>query len=202
MVNAAYWDTRYTRDGYLFGVEPHAFLEAHYRALPVGGQVLSLGEGEGRNATFLATRGFHVAALDSSRAALQKLERLASQRRVRVRPWYADAAREDLGRHRWDAIVNIYCHLPSRERPGLYRRIDRALKPGGILMTVLLAPEMPWGPQPGRDQHDFMVPLHELRAAFPTYHPMVVEQVRAQLEEGFFDRRSALVTRFMARKPH
>ena len=200
MVNAAFWNTRYTRDGYLFGVEPHAFLEAHHRQLPTGGQVLSLGEGEGRNATFLAAKGFQVAALDSSRAALQKLERLAALRRVRVQPWYADLAREDLGRGRWDAIINIYCHLPSRDRPGLYRRIDRALKPGGIFLAVFLAPEMPWGPQPSRDLHDFMVPLSELTRAFQTYRPMVTEQVRAQLEDGFFERRTALVTRFMARK--
>lgn len=200
MVNAAFWDTRYHREGYLFGVEPHAFLAAHYRALPVGGHVLSLGEGEGRNATFLAAKGFQVAALDSSRAALQKLERLAAQRRVRVRPWYADAAREDLGRARWDAIVNIYCHLPGRDRPHLYQRIHRALKPGGIFLAVFLAPEMPWGPQPTRDQHDFLVPLSELTTAFQTYRPLVTEQVRAQLEDGFFERRTALVTRFMARK--
>lgn len=200
MVNAAFWDTRFHRDSYIFGIDPHPFLEAHLNVLPRGGQILSLGEGEGRNATYLAARGFQVAALDSSKAALAKLEKLSAQRRVRVQPWYADASREDLGRARWDAIVNIYCHLPSRERPGFYQRIDRALKPGGIYMAVLLAPDAPWGHRPPRDQQDMLVPLAELRNAFSTYRPLVGDQVRSQLEEGFFGQRHALLTRFIARK--
>jgi SAM-dependent methyltransferase len=200
MASVAFWDTRFHRDTYVFGVDPHPFLQAHLNLLPRGSQILSLGEGEGRNATFLAERGFHVAALDSSRAALAKLERLATQKRVRVQPWFADASREDLGRARWDVIINIYCHLPSHQRPAFYRRIDRALKPGGIFMAVLLAPDTPWGHRPPRDQQDLLVPLSELTRAFQTYRPLVADQVRSQLEEGFFGQRNALLTRFIARK--
>ena len=53
------WDQRYAVDEYVYGTLPNDFLVSRVAALPRG-RVLCLGEGEGRNAAWLAgTRGHH-----------------------------------------------------------------------------------------------------------------------------------------------
>ena len=70
------WDERYARPGYLYGKEPNGFLVSAAPQIPAG-PVLSLGEGEGRNAVFLAGEGHSVRAIDSSSVGLQKAMQLA-----------------------------------------------------------------------------------------------------------------------------
>ena len=55
------WDERYAGDDYAFGTEPNDFLRDHACAIPRGA-ILCIGEGEGRNATFLATQGHPIRA--------------------------------------------------------------------------------------------------------------------------------------------
>ena len=64
MYNKNFWDERYNADEYLYGTEANAFLVKHADLLQ--GPVLSLSEGEGRNAVFLATRGLSVLGVDCS----------------------------------------------------------------------------------------------------------------------------------------
>ncbi len=47
------WNERYSGDEYVYGTEANSFLAEHAGML--SGPVLSLGEGEGRNAVFLAS---------------------------------------------------------------------------------------------------------------------------------------------------
>jgi len=59
------WDERYSAEHYVYGTEPNQFLEQRVASLPRG-DVLCLAEGEGRNAVFLARRGYRVTAVDAS----------------------------------------------------------------------------------------------------------------------------------------
>jgi len=65
------WDERYSSAGYAYGTEPNGFLVATASRLPAG-RILCLGEGEGRNAVWLARQGYEVTAVDASRVGLQK----------------------------------------------------------------------------------------------------------------------------------
>ncbi len=49
------WNQRYGSDGFAYGTEPNSFLAENAKLLT--GPVLSLAEGEGRNAVFLASLG-------------------------------------------------------------------------------------------------------------------------------------------------
>ncbi|MGW8194625.1 MAG: class I SAM-dependent methyltransferase, partial [Desulforhopalus sp.] len=73
------WDARYSEPGYAYGTEPNDFLVSSISYLPAGGTVLCLAEGEGRNSTFLAKKGFDVTAVDSSAVGLEKAEVLAKK---------------------------------------------------------------------------------------------------------------------------
>ena len=77
------WDERYASEDYAYGTEPNDFLREVAPRLPVG-KTLCLGEGEGRNAVFLAGLGHRVTALDGSRVGLEKARRLAADRGVAI----------------------------------------------------------------------------------------------------------------------
>src|SRR5439155_17255686 len=77
------WDSRYSEPGWAFGTEPNDFLREQAHHMPQG-RVLCLAEGEGRNAVWLAGQGHAVTAVDQSSAGLDKAQRLARRRGVRI----------------------------------------------------------------------------------------------------------------------
>lgn len=78
MYDESFWNKRYANSDYLYGTEPNSFLAEYYSLL--SGPVLSLSEGEGRNAVFLASHGLEVLGIDISMVALEKAKKLAKSR--------------------------------------------------------------------------------------------------------------------------
>ena len=134
------WQSRYGGPDYFYGTEPNDFLVEHAAAIPVRGAVLCLGEGEGRNAVYLAARGHHVTALDQSAAGLAKALQLAAKRGVAL-----DVVEVCLGEYVfaprvWQGVVSIWCHLPTALRQAVHRDVVGALAPGGVLLLESYTP--------------------------------------------------------------
>lgn len=68
----SFWDDRYSRDEYVFGEAPNAFLAAQSHLLPKSGKALAIADGEGRNGVWLAEQGLDVLSLDASPVGLEK----------------------------------------------------------------------------------------------------------------------------------
>jgi SAM-dependent methyltransferase len=107
------WDQRYGGKEYAYGTEPNEFLVAMASRLPTG-RVLCLGEGEGRNAVWLAGQGYDVTAVDASRVGLEKAQRLAVERGVTITTVHSDLAAYDIDSDTWDGILSVFCHLPPQ----------------------------------------------------------------------------------------
>lgn len=135
------WDQRYSEPGYAYGTTPNDFLVTAEKYLPRGGQVLSLAEGEGRNAVFLAAEGHHVTAIDASSVGLIKAEKLACQTNVHIRTLHTDLSQYIPDEAAWDGVISIFCHLPEQSRQRLHERVVRSLRPGGVLLLEAYAPE-------------------------------------------------------------
>src|SRR4028119_67819 len=133
------WDLRYSAEEYVYGTNPNNFLEANVSSIPKG-KVLSLAEGEGRNAVFLAKQGYSVTAVDSSLVGLNKARKLAEENDVVVEFIHADLAEYDLGENKWDGIVSIFCPLPSSLRKELYKKVVAALKQNGVFLLEAYTP--------------------------------------------------------------
>jgi SAM-dependent methyltransferase len=127
------WDERYNTEEYAYGTKPNKFLEANVSYIPKG-KVLSLAEGEGRNAVFLAKQGYFVTAVDASLVGLKKARKLAEENGVVVEFIHADLADYDLGENKWDGIVSIFCPLPSSLRKQLHKKVETGLKRNGIFL--------------------------------------------------------------------
>ena len=83
------WDERYRSSELIWGAGPNRFLVEEVAGLPAG-RALDLACGEGRNAIWLAQRGWQVVAVDFSAVALDKARRLADQRGTSVEWVMAD----------------------------------------------------------------------------------------------------------------
>ncbi len=137
-MDAAAWDSKYSADDLVYGAPPNQTLVEHVTTLPRG-RVLDLASGEGRNALWLATRGWEVTAVDFSAVGLTKGYRIAETAPKSVRDrltWvHADVTRLTPGPE-YDLVLMLYLHLPADERRTVIHTAISALKPDGILMIL------------------------------------------------------------------
>jgi len=181
------WDERYSEPGYLYGTSPNDFLQAEFSRIPQHGKVLCLAEGEGRNAVFLATRGYSVTAVDQSRVGLEKARRLALEQGVDIEIEVADLAHYDLGRSCWDGIVSIWAHLPTPLREQLHPKVVDALKSGGVLILEAYTPRQldmsGFGGPPPSQRNCFMT-LDALRSELAGLDLLVARELEREISEG------------------
>jgi SAM-dependent methyltransferase len=133
------WNQRYSQPGFAYGTDPNTFLASVVDRIPAG-KILSLGEGEGRNAVFLATLGYDVTAVDASDVGLVKAQRLAADRGVTLTTITADLADFRIEAEKWEGIVSIFCHMPAAMRLPLHHKVVNGLKPGGTFVLEAYTP--------------------------------------------------------------
>ena len=131
-MDARDWDERYAATELVWSVTPNQFVAAELADLPPG-RAVDLAAGEGRNAIWLAGRGWSVTAVDFSQVALDKGRRLAGDADVTwvcadATTWEGDAA--------YDLAVLAYLQLPAVGRRAAVRRAFAALRPGGTFLLV------------------------------------------------------------------
>jgi SAM-dependent methyltransferase len=138
-VDARGWDERYAAADLVWSATPNRFVEAELAELPAG-RALDLAAGEGRNALWLAGRGWQVTAVDFSLVGLDKgralQERHDRGRDLHVEWVHADVLNYDPGRVPFDLVLVAYLQLPAQERRTAVRRAFGALRAGGTFFLV------------------------------------------------------------------
>lgn len=136
-MDANAWDARYAEDELLWGTQPNAFVAAEMSAA-MPGQGLDVGCGAGRNAIWLAERGWQVVGVDFSRRALERAAQLASRAGVtdRVDFQLVDVVNDALPAGSFDAVIVAYLQLPQSARRAALRNAAAAVGPGGTLLIV------------------------------------------------------------------
>ena len=131
------WDDRYAAAELVWSVEPNQFVAREELTDLPAGRAVDLAAGEGRNAIWLARRGWDVTAVDFSQVALDKGRRLASEQRLAGR-CAGSAPTRPPGRPtgRYDLAVVAYLQLPAEQRRAAVRRAFDALRPGGTFLLV------------------------------------------------------------------
>ncbi len=194
------WDERYRAEGYVYGTEPNGFLVSVVDRIPVG-RLLSLAEGEGRNAVFLAEKGYDVTAVDASGVGLAKGERLARKRGVTITTVVADLAEFDMGSGRWDGIVSIFCHLPPEVRTGLHRRVVQGLRRGGVFVLEAYTPAQLLLKTGGPPSEEMMMSLALLREELRGLSFLHAVETEREVREGTQHTGRGAVVQLVAVKP-
>jgi SAM-dependent methyltransferase len=129
------WNARYAQKELLWTAEPNRLFAAEVGELPPG-RALDVACGEGRNAVWLAERGWRVTAVDFSDVALEKGARLAADRGVEVEWVAADVLDYEPERGGFDLVAVLYLQLPHGELGRVVRLAAGALAPGGTLVVL------------------------------------------------------------------
>lgn len=199
--DASFWDHRYaSADGYVFGTEPNDFLRGAARWIPARGRVLCLGEGEGRNAVFLARRGHEVVAVDQSAAGLRKAAALAARHEVAIGTEVADLAEFAIAPDAWDAVVCVFLHLPPPLRQRVHRAAVAGLRPGGVFILESYGPAQ-LGRSTGGPQDAALLPgLAELKPACDGLELLAARELEREVVEGTGHTGAAAVVQLLARR--
>lgn len=184
--DAEAWEERYAKPGFYAGTEPVAFLSEVVALLPQG-DVLDLAMGEGRNALFLAERGFRVFGLDRSPTAVMKAHHSGQERGLKLFCWIADLEQFPLPVHRFDIALCFY-FLERR----LWRAMQQTVKPGGYFVAETytvgrLGGRLASGPR----RPDHLLRPGELRTAFEGWSILLYREMAGK----------KAVTSLLARKP-
>ena len=194
------WDQRYGGEEYAYGTEPNAFLVAMAGRLQMG-RILCLGEGEGRNAVWLAGQGHDVTAVDASRVGLEKAERLAAERGVTITTAHSDLAEYDIGSDTWGGIVSVFCHLPPTLRADVHRRCVAGLRPGGVMLLEAYTPRQLAYGTGGPPVAELMMDEETLRAELAGLEFLHLQECEREIHEARFHTGLGTVVQVVGRKP-
>lgn len=133
------WDERYAAKELVWGGAPNRWVAREVAEITPG-RALDLAAGEGRNALWLAARGWRVTAVDFSRVALERGRRRAAElppeAAERIRWVRADLQEYVPAAAAYDLVVVAYLQLPADERRRVLRRAAAAIEGGGELLVV------------------------------------------------------------------
>jgi SAM-dependent methyltransferase len=127
------WNEKFSREGFLYGKEPNAFLAANAYLISPKSRILMLGEGEGRTACYMAHKGHIVAALDASDVGLEKTKALAAEMEVDIETIHADLG-EWSASQKYGGIMTSFLHLPEPLRTEAFSHAIDILENGGYFI--------------------------------------------------------------------
>ncbi|HEX5230555.1 MAG TPA: methyltransferase domain-containing protein [Bryobacteraceae bacterium] len=136
------WDERYRAGEQVFR-EPAPRLVQFAGDLPPG-SALDLACGPGRNALYLAERGWHVTAVDGSSVAIDILRARSQERGLAIDARIADLEADGFVFSDLVCDLALSCYYLQRS---LIPAMKSALRPGGLLILIahLADPDQPQG---------------------------------------------------------
>ncbi len=185
----AFFDRTYSNATPRFNPEPNALLVETVRELKPG-RALDIHMGQGRNAVYLASKGWEVTGFDFSEEGVSAARRAAAKAGVNLKAVVSRHENFDFGSAQWDLIVMSYTWVPLR--PPYPQRIVDALKPGGLLVFEHMMDESgseraaAWLPRP-----------NQLPEAFRGLRVLRYEDTRAKADWSW---RPERIGRLVARK--
>jgi 2-polyprenyl-3-methyl-5-hydroxy-6-metoxy-1,4-benzoquinol methylase len=174
-----FWNRFFTEGKANYNRAPNAFLVEIVEGRKPG-TALDYGMGEGRNALYLAKKGWRVSGFDPAAKAVAMAQRRAKELGLTLDTKTVRDTDYDFGHERFDVVLFSWM-MP--DRANVARTID-ALKPGGLVVMECGAN---W------------VGRNEMLKLFDALQIVRYEIVVAPSD--FFDRREMEVLRLVARKP-
>ena len=194
-----FWNEKFSTTDYAYGTEPNDFLVSAVTNLKRGA-TLSLAEGEGRNAVWLAQQGFTVSAIEQSEKGVGKTLRLALQRGVIVMAERGELETFHIQPNSWDLVVSIYAHTPQELRRKLHRQVVAGLKPGGVFVLEAYTPAQIANNTGGPKDASLMPTAELLRSELAGLVFDRIEEVERDVVEGSLHTGKAHVVQVVAHR--
>lgn len=198
------WDDRYKSEEFAYGEEPNNYLKQQTEKLNPS-SILFPAEGEGRNAIFAAKLGWKVSAFDISEEGRNKALRLAENNNVSLDYQVGELETLDFQEEQFDVIALIYAHFPAEIKSEIHQQLDKLLSKNGIIifeafskkhLEYVTKNEKVGGPK----DIESLFSIEEIKADFPNYEIIQLEEKEIELNEGLFHNGTGSVIRFIGRK--
>ena len=133
------WNQRYAGSDLVWSAAPNIWVQQLTHDLTPG-TALDIAAGEGRNALWLAARGWQATAVDFSAVGLQRAATLAEKHlgrdAGRLMTLEADVERWVPQARSFDLVLVVYLHLRQKQRSAVMLAAAEAVAPGGTLLVV------------------------------------------------------------------
>lgn len=198
------WDDRYKTEEFAYGEEPNNYLREQIEKLQAG-SILFPAEGEGRNAIFTAKLGWNVSAFDISEEGKNKALKLAEANNVSIDYQVGELEALDFHPVQFDAIALIYAHFPAEIKSDIHKELDELLRKNGVIifeafskkhLEYLAINDKVGGPK----DIESLFSIEEIKADFPNYEIIELEEKEIELNEGLFHNGTGSVIRFVGKK--
>jgi len=198
------WNDRYSSEEFAYGTEPNNYLKQQLEKLEPG-TILFPAEGEGRNAVFAATKGWEVFAFDISNEGKNKALQLADHHNVAIDYQVGELQTLNFQVEQFDAIALIYAHFPADIKSSIHQMLDQYLRKGGVIifeafsknhLNYIAKNEKVGGPK----DIGSLFSIDEIKADFPNYSIIELEEKEIELHEGLFHNGTGSVIRFVGQK--
>lgn len=166
-----FWDKKFSGDEYLYGKAPAKFLSENYSYIPLAGKVLDVGMGEGRNAVFLARKGYNITGVDISAVAVRKSRRLAAEYGIRINTVVSSMEDFKTPKESYDAILVFY-YVDKK----LNKKLLEWLKPGGLLIYESHTKRQKSVPGNEKYEDKYLLKEKELLTMFPSLRVLKYEE--------------------------
>jgi len=153
------------------------------------GTALDVAMGQGRNALYLAERGWRVTGIDFAEEPLRLARDAAARRNLPLDAIQADMEHWDYGVERWDLVTMIY----AGDDPQIVERLQRSIKRGGLFVLEFFADDG----KPTRFTHGGW-PRGALARLFAGNWELVRDDVVEDIAD--WGLKKAMLVRFVARK--
>jgi SAM-dependent methyltransferase len=160
-----------------FNTNPNALLVSAIEGRTPG-RALDVGMGQGRNAVFLAIKGWDVTGFDVSDEGLRIAQRNAERAGVKLNAVLQSDEQFDFGTARWDLSVITYEPVPLTTA-SYVKKLSDALRDGGLVVIESFASE-----SGAFNRRSVDIDPRELRRAFGSFRILHFEDTFAMPDWG------------------
>ena len=125
----------YAGEEYYWGIQPASFCDEliKLRPFPKAKKVLDIGCGEGKDAVYMATKGYSVSAFDITENGIIKTKKLAGQKGVDIDAFVADINTFELN-DKYDIVYSTGTvqYLFDENKEAFFKKIDKLTNVNGI----------------------------------------------------------------------
>lgn len=199
-----FWDTRYSKEEYIYGEEPNVYFSEKLKQLEAG-SILLPAEGEGRNAVFAALNNWVVQATDQSLSGKKKAQQLAEKHQVEIDYLISDVREMEFEPNSFDALAMIFAHFQADEQRNIHKQLASYIKPGGYLILEGFnkshAEFQKVNPTAGGPKDlNMLYSLEEIKDDFKGFEFLEAEEKEVDLSEGEHHKGASSVIRIFAIK--
>ena len=199
------WNERYGAEEFAYGIAPNVFFKYALDKYELEGRILLPAEGEGRNALYAAQSSLDVSAFDISIEGQKKALQLAQKHQVEIDYQVGDFLQMNYAKGSFDAAALIYAHFPPNILSVYHQKISELLQSGGLLILEGFSknnlPLREANPKVGGpDKLEMLFSEESIRADFPNFEILELEEAQVELNEGLYHQGTAKVIRFVGKK--